>query len=66
MLKTLFDKIWDRHVVKTIPNVTATAIQWWWRGFDELGSPAPRVVTRAGEVYLIDPVTLEPKMVELR
>ena len=54
------------RVVKTIPNVTATAIQWWWRGFDELGSPAPRVVTRAGEVYLIDPVTLEPKKVELR
>lgn len=54
------------RVVKTIPNLRATAVQWWWRAFDEPGSPAARLFTRGGTLYTIDPSTLEPKKLELR
>ncbi|HEY0592578.1 MAG TPA: hypothetical protein VGF40_12480, partial [Thermoanaerobaculia bacterium] len=54
------------RVLKTIPNLRATAVQSWWRSFDQPGSPAARVFTRDGELYTIDPATLEPKKVELR
>lgn len=54
------------RVVKTIPNLRATSLQWWWRGIDEAGSPAARVFTRDGDLWAIDPATLEAKKVEIR